>query len=267
VARAAKAKKHVQILSTVTSRSVEDVAKALGAPPWYQLYMPTTWDATDFMVKRVEQAGCPVLCWTIDLLGGRNGETASKMARQDSRDCSSCHLNGTGAASFASRPMFKGIDASVGVNPREANWSYVARLKKMTKMKLILKGIDSAADAKLAKDNGADGILISNHGGRATETLRSTIETLPDIISAVGRDFPVLIDSGFRRGTDIYKALAMGAHAVGVGRPYVFGLSAFGQAGVERVLEILRTELATTMRQCGTPSIADIKPGYIGRRT
>ncbi|MEP7354076.1 MAG: alpha-hydroxy acid oxidase [Acidobacteriota bacterium] len=263
VARAAKAKKHVQILSTVTSRSVEDVAKALGTAPWYQLYMPQTWDATDRMVKRVEQAGCPVLCWTIDLLGGRNGETASRMARQDTRDCSS-HINGTGAASFASRPMFRGIEG--GVNPREANWSYVARLKKLSRMKLILKGIDSAADAKLAKDNGADGILISNHGGRATETLRSTIETLPEIINAVGRDFPVLIDSGFRRGTDIYKALAMGAHAVGVGRPYVFGLSAFGQAGVERVLEILRTELTTTMRQCGTPTIGDIKPGLVGRR-
>lgn len=262
VARAAKAKKHVQILSTVTSYSVEEVRDALGAAPWYQLYMPTTWDATERMVRRVEEAGCPVMAWTIDLLGGRNTETASRMARLDSRNCASCHVNPLG--SFSHRPMFKGID--VGINPREANWSYVGRLKKMTRMKLLIKGIDTAADARLARENGADGIIVSNHGGRATETLRSTIETLPEIVDAVGGRIPVLIDGGFRRGTDIFKALALGAKAVGIGRPYIFGLSAFGQAGVERVLEILRAELALTMRQCGTPTLKDITPAAVGRR-
>lgn len=263
VARAARAKKHVQILSTVTSYSVEDVRDALGTAPWYQLYMPVTWDATERMVRRVEEAGCPVLVWTIDLLGGRNTETASRLARQDTRNCAGCHVNGLG--SFAHRPMFKGID--VGINPREANWSYAGRLKKMTRMKLLIKGIDTAADARLARENGADGIIVSNHGGRATETLRSTIETLPEILDAIGGRIPVLIDGGFRRGTDIFKALALGAKAVGVGRPYIFGLSAFGQAGVERVLEILRAELALTMRQCGTPSLKDITPAAVGRRS
>lgn len=262
VARAAKAKKHVQILSTVTSHSVEEVRDALGTAPWYQLYMPTTWDATERMVRRVEEAGCPVMAWTIDLLGGRNTETATRGARQDTRDCMSCHVNGLG--SFAHRPMFRGID--VGINPREANWSYVERLKKMTRMKLVIKGIDSAADARLCRESGADAILVSNHGGRATETLRSTIETLPEILDAVGNRIPVMIDGGFRRGTDIFKALALGARAVGVGRPYIFGLSAFGQAGVERVLDILRAELALTMRQCGTPALKDITPASVGKR-
>jgi isopentenyl diphosphate isomerase/L-lactate dehydrogenase-like FMN-dependent dehydrogenase len=262
VARAAKAKKHVQILSTVTSHSVEEVRDALGTAPWYQLYMPTTWDATERMVRRVEEAGCPVMAWTIDLLGGRNTETATRGARQDTRDCMSCHINGLG--SFAHRPMFKGID--VGINPREANWSYVERLKKMTRMKLAIKGIDSAADARLCRESGADAIIVSNHGGRATETLRSTIETLPEILDAVGNRIPVMIDGGFRRGTDIFKALALGARAVGVGRPYIFGLSAFGQAGVERILDILRAELALTMRQCGTPTLKDITPASVGKR-
>jgi isopentenyl diphosphate isomerase/L-lactate dehydrogenase-like FMN-dependent dehydrogenase len=125
-------------------------------------------------------------------------------------------------------------------------------------MKLVLKGIDTPEDAKLARENGADGVVVSNHGGRATETGRGTIDILPEVVEAVGPQFPVFVDGGFRRGTDVYKALAIGARGVGIGRPYIYGLSAFGQEGVERVLDILRAELTLTMRQCGTPSIAQI---------
>jgi 4-hydroxymandelate oxidase len=263
-AKAAKAKKHVQILSTVTSRSVEDVAKALGTAPWYQLYMPTTWDSTEKMVKRVEAAGCPALVWTVDLLGGRNTETGTRMQKLDSRQCSTCHPNGFGAV--AHRPMFQGLPSDVAINPRNATWSYIERLKKMTTMKVLIKGIDTAEDARLCRENGADGIILSNHGGRATETLRGTIEALPEVLDGAGRNIPVLIDGGFRRGTDIYKALALGARAVGVGRPYIFGLTAFGQPGVERVLDILRAELTLTMRQCGTPTIREITPSSVTRR-
>jgi isopentenyl diphosphate isomerase/L-lactate dehydrogenase-like FMN-dependent dehydrogenase len=260
VARAAKAKKHVQILSTVTSRSVEDVARELGTPPWYQLYMPTTWDSTEKMVKRVEAAGCPVLVWTVDLLAGRNTETGTRMQKLDTRTCANCHTAPQG--SVAHRPMFQGLPADVAINPRNATWSYIERLKKMTKMKVMIKGIDSAGDARLCRESGADGIILSNHGGRATETLRSTIEALPEVV-AEARNLPVLVDGGFRRGTDIFKALAMGAKGVGIGRPYIFGLTAFGQPGVERVLDILRAELTLTMRQCGAVSIRDIGPGSI----
>lgn len=263
VARAAKAKKHVQILSTVTSRSVEDVAKALGTPPWYQLYMPTTWDATEKMVKRVEAAGCPTLVWTVDLLGGRNTETGTRMQKLDNRVCANCHTAPQGAVSH--RPMFQGLPADVAINPRNATWSYIERLKKMTTMKVMIKGIDSGDDARLCRESGADGIVVSNHGGRATETLRSTIEVLPEVLDSAGK-LPVLIDGGFRRGTDIFKALAFGAKGVGVGRPYIFGLTAFGQPGVERVLDILRAELTLTMRQCGTPTIGDINRGSVVRR-
>ena len=264
VARAAKAKKHVQILSTMTSRSVEDVAKALGTAPWYQLYMPTTWDSTEKIVRRVEAAGSPVLVWTVDLLAGRNTETATRLRAQDTRQCASCHINGVGA--YNHRPMFQGLPSDTAINPRAATWSYIERLKKMTKMKIVIKGIDTGEDARLCRESGADGIVVSNHGGRGTETLRSTIEVLPEVVDAAGRNLPVLIDGGIRRGTDIFKALALGARAVGIGRPYIYGLTAFGQPGVEKVLDILRAELSLTMRQCGTPTLRDISSSSVVRR-
>ena len=251
-ARAARAKHHLQILSTQTSTPVEDVAKALGTPPWYQLYMPLTWDATEKMVRRVEDAGCPVLVWTIDLLGGRNTETAERFRRLDTRDCTACHTTARGGTLKIGKAMFRNIP--LGFNPPEATWEYVDRLKKLTKMKLMLKGIETREDAILAREHGVDGIVVSNHGGRAAEDLRATIQSLPEVIEAVGGTMPVMVDGGFRRGSDVYKALAMGATAVGIGRPYIWGLSAFGQPGVERVLELLRAELTLTMRQCGTPA-------------
>jgi 4-hydroxymandelate oxidase len=256
VARAAKAKKTLQILSTVTTISFEDVSQALGMPPWYQLYMPLRWDSTEKMVRRVEDGGCTVLVWTVDLMGGRNTETATRLGRMDTRDCSVCHTAGVG--SMRNRAMFAGLEGNTGINPPAATWEYVERLKKLTKMKLVLKGIETREDAKLCREHGVDGIVVSNHGGRAAEDLRPTIDSLPEVVEAVGGQIPVMIDGGFRRGTDIYKALALGARAVGIGRPYIYGLTAFGQQGVERVLDILRAELQLTMRQCGTPAIAQI---------
>jgi 4-hydroxymandelate oxidase len=266
-ARAARAQRAVQMLSTVASTSVEDVARALGAAPWFQLYMPTTWGDTEKMVKRVEAAGCPVLTWTIDVLSGRNTETATRFARMDKRNCMSCHasspIGGSLTARNRTRPMF--ADLSGEMNPPGADWSYVDRLKKLTGMKLVLKGIDTGEDARLAREHGADGVIVSNHGGRATETGRGTMDILPEVVDAVGGQIPVFVDGGFRRGTDILKALAIGARAVGIGRPYVWGLSSFGQEGVERVLEILRAELVLSMRQCGIPSMAQISRAAVLR--
>jgi 4-hydroxymandelate oxidase len=250
-ARAARAKKTVQMLSTQSSTSVEDVTKALGAAPWYQLYMPVTWDATEKAVRRVEAAGCKVLAWTVDGLEGRNLETATRLARTDTRSCDSCHAG-------RKKPMVEG-----DLNPRGATWDYVDRLKKMTSMKVVLKGLDTREEAKLAVEHGADGIVVSNHGGRATETVRPTIECLPEVVEAVGGRIPVFVDGGFRRGSDVFKALALGARAVGIGRPYVYGLTAFGQAGVERVLEIMNAELQLTMRQCGAANIAGIQASSV----
>jgi isopentenyl diphosphate isomerase/L-lactate dehydrogenase-like FMN-dependent dehydrogenase len=262
VARAANAKKTLQILSTATSIPVEDVAKALTTPPWYQLYMPVSWDGTERLIRRVEAAGCTVLVWTVDLLGGRNMETAERFRRADDRDCTACHSTSRGGRALDQLTMLAGIPG--GMNPPAADWNFVERLKKLTRMKLVLKGIETRDDARLARERGVDGLIVSNHGGRALETGRSTIEALGEVVDAAGSEMPVLVDGGFRRGTDVFKALALGARAVGIGRPYVWGLSAFGQEGVERVLDILRAELQLTMRQCGTPAIRQITRASIG---
>ena len=262
VARAARAKNTVQVLSTATSTPVEDVAKALGTPPWYQLYMPSTWDGTERLVKRVESVGCPVLVWTIDLLGGRNLETSERARRADTGNCAACHSNPRGGRTLAELPMLKGLEPAM--NPPAATWAYVDRLKKLTRMKLVLKGIETREDARLAREHGVDGIVVSNHGGRALDTNRSTIEALSEVVDSAGAAMPVFVDGGFRRGTDIVKALALGARAIGIGRPYVWGLSAFGQQGIERVLDILRAELQLTMRQVGAPSVSRITRGMIG---
>src|ERR1700722_6905723 len=266
VARAAQSKKALQVLSTVTSHSVEDVIKARGGPVWYQLYAVSNWGFTEKIVKRAEDAGCPVLAWTIDLLAGRNTETATRYRRIDSRQCADCHGEPFGSIT-TSRPMFDGLEMKgVTINAPTFTWQQVDRLKKISKMKLVLKGIETREDARLCVEHGVDGILVSNHGGRATETYRATIECLPEVIDGAGGRIPVMVDGGIRRGTDIYKALAYGARAVGVGRPYIWGLSAFGQAGVEKVIEILNAEFQLTMRQCGARSISEISRSTVIHR-
>jgi 4-hydroxymandelate oxidase len=254
--RAAKAKNSLQILSTQTSVAVEEVAKARGTAPWYQLYMPAKWEDGEKLVNRVQDAGCPAIAWTIDNLAGRNLETAERFRRLDKRECTNCHSSANGGRS--NPPMFVGLSGP-GTNPLTATWELFDKLRKATKVKLLLKGVETSEDAKMARERGVDGLIVSNHGGRATEDLRPTIETLPEVIEAVGNQIPVLVDGGVRRGSDAFKALAMGARAVGIGRPYVWGLTAFGQDGVERVVDILRAELQRTMRQCGTPTVAQIK--------
>jgi isopentenyl diphosphate isomerase/L-lactate dehydrogenase-like FMN-dependent dehydrogenase len=257
-ARAAKAKGALQILSTVTSVSYEEVAQARGGPVWYQLYAPAKWEQAEHIIKRVEAAGCPALALTVDLLGGRNTETYNRARRADKRECSECH-NGAPGSDLSVRPMFKGLDMTgFQMNSPSMTWDFVDRVKKTTKMKFLLKGLESHEDAKLAVEHGVDGIIVSNHGGRSMETLKATIESLPEVVEAVGGRIPVLVDGGFRRGSDVIKALALGARAVGIGRPYLWGLSSFGQSGVERVLDIMRGELQLAMRQCGKTSLAQI---------
>jgi 4-hydroxymandelate oxidase len=256
VARAAGAKKTLQILSTVTTSPIERVAEAAGRPIWYQLYATSRWEVTGKLVLHAARAGCPVLVLTVDLPVGRHTETLERLKRTDTRNCSGCHAAG---GSFRRKPMFEGIDMTgVTLNQPAMTWEFVRRVKDLTPMKLVLKGIETREDAQLCCENGVDGIIVSNHGGRAEESGRGAIECLPEVVGAVAGRVPVLVDGGFRRGTDILKALALGARAVGVGRPYLWGLAAFGQAGVERVLELLRAELELVMRQCGARSIAEI---------
>ena len=266
VARAAAKKHHLQILSTVASSSVEEVTAARGAPVWQQLYPTNDWSVTRAIIKRAEAAGSPALVFTVDLHENSNRETIAKAKRVDDRECSACHESGfTGYA--RTKPMFDGLDVSkvTGLHPPSLTWDFVKRLRDSTKMKLLLKGIVTREDAEIAVNHGVDGIVVSNHGGRAEESLRPTIECLPEVVEAVKGKIPVLLDGGIRRGTDVFKALALGATAVGFGRPQGWGLAAFGQSGVEAVLGILRRELEIIMRQAGTPSVRGITRASITR--
>ena len=264
VARAAAKKRHLQILSTVASSSIEDVTAARGAPVWQQLYPTNDWAVTRAIIKRAEAAGSPVLVFTVDHHENANNETLARGRRVDDRECSACHEGGF-AGYLRSKPTFAGLDTSKVTTLYDSSltWDFVKRLKDATKMKLVLKGIVTREDAEVAVEHGVDGIVVSNHGGRSEETLRPTIECLPEVVAAVNKRIPVLVDGGIRRGPDVFKALALGATAVGFGRPQAWGLAAFSQSGVEAVLTILRRELEKIMRQAGTPSVKDIKRTFV----
>lgn len=266
VARAAKVQGHGMILSTVGSTAIEEVIKERGAPVWFMLYPTDDFIVTETMVKRAEAAGAPAIVLTVDRQGGRNTETLFRLRRDDTRDCKGCHAGGF-VNEVSRKPMFDGIDVSKVTNlyGTGMTWEYVDRLRKVVKGKLVLKGIMSREDAAEALNHGVDGLIVSNHGGRAEESLMATIDVLPEVVAAVGGKIPVLIDGGFRRGTDVLKGLALGATAVCIGRPYCWGLAAFGQPGVEAVLKIMQREFETIMRQVGATRIAEIKAESVSR--
>jgi 4-hydroxymandelate oxidase len=263
VSRAAKARGSLQFLSSAASTGVEDVNKTLGRPVWYQLYAPSTWEACEQLLRRVEAAGCTVIALTVDNTTGRNSETYLRRRPKDLTRCATCHI-GEPFTDVHELPMYDGIDMKglTMLNPA-MDWSFADRIRKFWKGKFLIKGIDTREDARLSIEHGLDGILVSNHGGRATETSRGTIEALPEVVAEVGNRIPVFIDGGIRRGTDAFKALALGAKAVGIGRPFLWGLGAFGQAGVDRVIEILQGELKLAMGNCGTQTLADINRAYV----
>ena len=266
-ARGAKAGNHLQILSTATSTGVEDVTAARGAPIWYQLYATNKWEVAQAMVKRAENAGCLAVAVTVDRSGGRNQETLFRLRASDTRDCNSCHDRSSLQSSMRTRAMYQGLDLSGLRNTQSSamTWDFFKRLRDITKMKIVIKGVLAWEDAVLAADNGIDAIIVSNHGARSEDSGRSTIDALPEIIEAVNGRMPILVDSGFRRGSDVVKALCMGATAVCVGRPYIWGLGAFGQPGVERALELLRIETHAMMQQVGAPSIKHLVPAMVRR--
>jgi 4-hydroxymandelate oxidase len=258
-ARAAAAKNIHVTISTQASDAIEEVAAARnGQSLWFQLYSTNKWEYTLAMLQRAERAGCTSVCFTVDLPGGRNTETASILARADDRFCEECHYPGK------QKPMFEGFDMQgVGLVDATMTWEVISRMKDATRMNVIVKGIEVAEDATAAVAAGADGVIVSNHGGRATDTGRGTIECLPEVVAAVNGRIPVMVDGGIRRGTDVFKAIALGATAVGIGRPYCWGLGAFGEAGVERVIDLLNRELAICMRGSGTTSLAAITSSYV----
>ncbi|HEY5616657.1 MAG TPA: alpha-hydroxy acid oxidase [Vicinamibacterales bacterium] len=267
VARAAKVGNHLMILSTQSTTSPEDVMAARGAPIWYQLYATNKWDVTKAFLTRAERAGCLAVAVTVDRNGGRNQETLFRLQRTDTRNCSACHDRSSLEANYRTRPMYEGVDLSglSNIQSSALTWETIKRMRDTTRMKIVIKGILAHEDAELAVKAGVDGIIVSNHGARSEDSGRSTIDALPEIVAQVRGRMPILIDSGFRRGTDIAKALCLGATAVCIGRPYIWGLGAFGQPGVERVLELLRAELYAIMQQVGAPSVKHLVPAMVRR--
>lgn len=245
--------KHVMICSTVTSFPIGEIAAAAGGPLWFQLYASPNEGLMRHLISGAEAAGCRVLVLTVDSATRGNREGERWFAKQVDR-------------SRSRLGNFEGYDGPMRIGNPAATWELVDWLRQNTHMPIVLKGIVTREDAVLSVERGADGIIVSNHGGRQEESSRGTLESLPEVLDGAAGRIPVLIDGGFRRGTDIYKALALGATAICIGRPYLWGLGAFGEAGVARALSLLRAELKRIMQLAGTPRLADIGPEMLVRR-
>ncbi len=254
-ARVAASKKTLYVVSTMASFSVGEIATAGKGPIWFQLYTSPDRGLMRGLLMRAVAAVADAVVLTVDgpVLGNREREIASRARRM-----------GRGRPRV---PNFEGlIKGPLRIGDATLTWDVIGWLKANTSMKVVIKGVVTHEDAKLCVEHGGDGLIISNHGGRQEESNRGTLECLPEIVEAVDGRVPVLIDGGFRRGTDIFKALALGAQAICIGRPYLWGLATFGEDGVAKVLDLLREELVRIMKLAGTPSIRDIGPALVRRR-
>jgi 4-hydroxymandelate oxidase len=238
-ARGAAAANAIYIISSSSSRKVEDIARSGKGPVWFQLYVQKDRAFTRDLVERAEDSGCRALCVTVDspTFGARNREERS---RSELPERELPNLQG---------PDF--LDPSL-------TWKDIDWLRSFARTPVLLKGVLNPEDARIAVEAGVSGIIVSNHGARNLDTLPATIDALPLVAEKVRGRIPVLVDGGIRRGTDIVKALALGASAVGIGRPYLWGLGISGAEGVARVVEILLKELQLAMALTGRPTIASI---------
>ncbi len=268
-ARAAASRSALMMLSAGGSTGPEDVMAARGAPIWQQIYPTDDWEVARAVIERAQRAGCSAIVLTVDNHWPRYNETLVRAMRQDPRNCTDCHVNNS--HDFVRKaPIYQGVDVSRVkelTQPSALTWEYLDRARGLVKGKLLIKGIMRGDEAADCVRHGADGVIVSNHGGRDEESLRSTIECLPDVVAACRGRVPVLVDGGIRRGTDVFKALALGASAVGIGRPQIWGLAPYGQAGVEAILDIYARELRAIMRQAGTPNVASITRDFVVART
>lgn len=279
VARAAKATRTLQILAgsqviVADPKSIEDVVAARGEPVWVAGLGDTL---NEPLIRRIEATGCPTLVWTIDDGGGntigaksvQRAGVADLNREADSR-CVGCHGNLPKVSRIErGTPMdvMGAIGSLRGENSIRLKWDDVRRVRDMTRMKLVLKGIVTKEDAELSVQTGVDGVIVSNHGGHEDASGRGTIDCLPEVLIGTAAKIPVFIDSGFRSGADVFKALALGATAVGIGRPHIWGLASFGQEGVEMVIELLRRELQVIMGETGAASVANIRRDSLVART
>jgi 4-hydroxymandelate oxidase len=260
-ARGAGAAGATFVVSTSATASLEDIAQVATRPLWFQLYVQRDRDFTRELVRRTEAAGCEALVVTVDspVLGARYRETRTKFALPPGVE--RANLIGLKTATGGQRPSESTIYSAL-LDPK-LTWKEIEWLRALTKLPLVLKGILNPDDAARGVDLGASGIIVSNHGGRNLDTLPATIDALPGVAARVGGRVPVLVDGGIRRGTDVLKAIAFGASAVLIGRPYMYGLAVGGADGVTRVVNILRREFEMAMALTGRTSIAQIDESVI----
>lgn len=251
----------LMILSTLSSYSMEEVAQAAG-PLWFQLYHRGR-DFTETLVRRAEDAGYKAICLTVDI----------PMRSPQERDARTAGINYLGPFPLGN---FRGANGEQNADSGAATlaawnaaaappitWRELEWLRSLTALPLVLKGINTPEDAHLAVEHGIDGIFVSTHAGRVSDSAVGAIEMLPQIVEATRARAEVYVDSGIRRGSDVIKALALGARAVGIGRPLFWGLAVDGADGVHGVLELLREEIDRCMALCGQTNIRDLEPGLV----
>lgn len=250
--------------STIATTSLEDIARASAGPKWFQLYVFRDREITEGMVKRAKKAGYKAIVFTVDVpvLGRRERDIRNKFhlpppLRMGNFDVGAL-ASKMGSDSSLAAFIANQFDPSL-------TWDSIRWLKKLSGLPVLVKGVLRADDAELAVKNGADGIIVSNHGGRQLDYSVASIDALPEVAEVAGRRIPVILDGGIRRGTDVLKALCMGAQAVMVGRPSLWGLALGGRAGVQAVLDHLRMETLTSMKILGAGRIGDLTPDFVSR--
>ena len=266
VARAAATCGIVQVLSTASSTGLEEIAAAVPAPRWFQLYCYKDLAITEDLVRRAEAAGCTAICLTVDvpILGRREREVRASFAPPAGvtmkilERYATDEMHAAPGSSALAHYVASRWDASL-------TWDVVGWLRSRTKLPIVLKGILSGEDAALAVEHGAHAVVVSTHGGRQLDRIIASADALAEVVGAVQGRAEVLVDGGIRRGTDILVALALGARAVLVGRPYLWGLAVNGEAGVTHVLTLLRDEFALAMALSGCASAPLISRNALAR--
>ena len=250
----------IMTLSTMASASIEEVASASNGPKWFQLYVHRDRNVSKSMVQRADAVGYKAVCLTVDIprLGRRERDLRNRLEYPPGV----AHQNYIGEVERPPLEVGAGeselsASADVLIDPA-LTWEVIDWLRSFTSLPVIVKGIMTAEDARFAVDHGASAIVVSNHGGRQLDGAPASISVLPEIAAAVDGRCEVLLDSGIRRGTDIVKALALGANAVLIGRAYIWGLAVAGEDGVTQVLSMLRNELELAMALCGCRSVAEV---------
>ena len=246
--------------STVAYREIRQSTRQ---PLWFQLYLQADRGFTKELVQRVLSAGCEAICVCVDVPvnGPRDRELRAGFKLPPGVERANLSGLGAGIAAGSHRPSGRNIYSVT--HGADVTWKDIEWLRSFINVPLLLKGVLHPGDAMVSADLGCDGVIVSNHGGRSLDTLPASIDALPAIAKRVGKRLPIILDGGVRRGIDVFKALALGASAVMIGRPYLYGLAAGGALGVARVVEILRTELEMTMGLAGCPKLSQISPDFL----